>query len=121
MAEEKRRYFSTPIDVKHGIIDLTHGAGGRATAQLITQVFGKYFSNPILDEGHDGAFLPEIKGTPVVSCDAHVIRPLFFPGGDIGSLAIAGTVFSLAFDVRREASLYRGLLRARRRFRNREA
>ena len=96
MAEEKRRYFSTPIDVKHGIIDLTHGAGGRATAQLITQVFGKYFSNPILDEGHDGAFLPEIKGTPVVSCDAHVIRPLFFPGGDIGSLAIAGTVNDVA-------------------------
>lgn len=59
-------------------------------------MFGKYFSNPILDEGHDGAFLPEIKGTPVVSCDAHVIRPLFFPGGDIGSLAIAGTVNDVA-------------------------
>lgn len=96
MAEEKRRYFSTPIDVKHGIIDLTHGAGGRATAQLIEQVFAKAFSNPILEEGHDGAFLPEIHGTPVVSCDAHVIRPLFFPGGDIGSLAIAGTVNDVA-------------------------
>lgn len=92
MTEENRRYFSIPIDVKKGIIDLTHGAGGRATAQLISQVFGRAFSNPILEEGHDGAFLPEIKGQPVVSCDAHVIRPLFFPGGDIGSLAIAGTV-----------------------------
>ncbi|MCG5031411.1 hydrogenase expression/formation protein HypE [Mesosutterella sp. OilRF-GAM-744-9] len=96
MAEEKRRYFATPIDVKHGIIDLTHGAGGRATAQLISQVFARAFSNEILEEGHDGAFLPEIHGTPVVSCDAHVIRPLFFPGGDIGSLAVAGTVNDVA-------------------------
>lgn len=96
MSDEQRRYFSIPVDVKHGIIDLTHGSGGRATAQLIGQVFGKAFSNPILDEGHDGAFLPAIEGEPVVSCDAHVIRPLFFPGGDIGSLAIAGTVNDVA-------------------------
>lgn len=96
MPEESRRYFAAPLDLKRGIIDLTHGAGGRATAQLISQVFGKAFSNPILEEGHDGAFLPEIQGHPVISCDAHVIRPLFFPGGDIGSLAIAGTVNDVA-------------------------
>ena len=96
MTEENRKYFSIPLDLKNGIVDLTHGAGGRATAELISQLFAASFRNTILEEGHDGAFLPRIEGQPVISCDAHVIRPLFFPGGDIGSLAIAGTVNDVA-------------------------
>lgn len=84
------------LDMRHGIVDMTYGAGGRATAELIQSLFARYFSNPMLDEGHDGATLPIMMRNPVVSCDAHVVRPLFFPGGDIGRLAVAGTVNDVA-------------------------
>ena len=88
--------FAAPIDFHRGVIDLAHGAGGRVTAQLIGELFAAAFDNPMLEEGHDGARLPRLEGAPVISCDAHVIRPLFFPGGDIGSLAVAGTVNDVA-------------------------
>lgn len=85
-----------PPDIGNGIVDMTHGAGGRATAGLVEALFARHFSNPMLDEGHDGAVLPVLRGAPVMSCDAHVVRPLFFPGGDIGRLAVAGTVNDVA-------------------------
>lgn len=81
MAKEN---YIRPIDIKHGIIDMTHGAGGRATAQLIDEVFAKAFRNTYLAQAHDGAVMPALKGEPVMSCDAHVVHPLFFAGGDIG-------------------------------------
>lgn len=88
--------YIRPIDIKHGIIDMTHGAGGRATAQLIDEVFAKAFRNTYLAQAHDGAVMPTLKGEPVMSCDAHVVHPLFFAGGDIGRLAVCGTVNDVA-------------------------
>lgn len=73
-------------------IDMSHGAGGRATAALIRNLFARYFFNPFLDQGDDGAFLPRPEGHIVMSTDSHVVSPLFFPGGDIGALSVHGTV-----------------------------
>ncbi len=91
-----KRNYIRPLDIRRGIVDMPFGAGGRATAQLIDEIFAKHFHNPWLDEGHDGAVMPLMTGRPVVSCDGHVVRPLFFPGGDIGRLAVAGTVNDVA-------------------------
>lgn len=88
--------YIRPLDIRHGVVDMTFGAGGRATSQLIAEVFAPAFTNPYLDEGHDGAVLPAIKGQPVMSCDGHVVNPLIFPGGDIGRLAVSGTVNDVA-------------------------
>ena len=79
-----------------GSVDMTHGGGGRAMADLIRTLFQKHFSNPILDEGNDGALMSLPPGRVVMSTDGHVIAPLFFPGGDIGTLAINGTVNDVA-------------------------
>ena len=88
--------YVRPLDIKHGVIDMPFGAGGRATAQLIDEIFAAAFKNPYLEEGHDGALMPPIAGRLVTACDAHVVHPLFFPGGDIGRLAVAGTVNDVA-------------------------
>lgn len=84
------------LDLRNGLIEMTHGAGGLASAQLIEEIFAKHFTNKWLDEGHDGAVLPPLKKTVAVSCDSHVISPIFFPGGDIGRLAVCGTVNDVA-------------------------
>ena len=88
--------YLRPLDLKKGAVDMTHGAGGLATAQMIEEIFAKHFTNEWLDEGHDGAVLPPITHPVAVSCDAHVVKPLIFPGGDIGRLAVAGTVHDVA-------------------------
>jgi len=77
-------------------IDLTHGSGGRATAQLIETLFLAAFDNPWLRQGNDQACLDFPEGRVVVCTDGHVISPLFFPGGDIGALAVHGTINDLA-------------------------
>lgn len=79
-----------------GIVDMTHGGGGRAMAEMISSFFARYLSNPYLDAGHDAAVLPAQTGRPVLTTDGHVISPLFFPGGDIGSLAVHGTLNDVA-------------------------
>lgn len=84
------------LDLHHGLVEMTHGAGGLASAQLIEEVFAKHFTNEWLDEGHDGAVLPPMKKPLAISCDAHVVSPLFFPGGDIGKLSVCGTVNDVA-------------------------
>jgi len=83
---------SRKLDLKHGFVDLSHGAGGLASAQLTGEIFAPEFANPILDRMEDGAVIDMPAGRLVVSTDAHVISPIFFPGGDIGSLAIHGSV-----------------------------
>lgn len=89
--------YLRPIDFKHGHIDMTHGAGGRAAAQLINELFAKAFDNDYLRQGHDGALLPlPSEGRLVMATDGHVISPLFFPGGDIGCLSVHGTVNDVA-------------------------
>jgi hydrogenase expression/formation protein HypE len=84
------------LDIRHGRVDLSHGAGGRATAQLIDEIFRPAFNNPILDAGNDQAAFDISAGRMVMSTDSYVISPLFFPGGDIGSLAVHGTINDVA-------------------------
>jgi hydrogenase expression/formation protein HypE len=75
---------------------LAHGGGGRLMHQLLEKVIGPAFSNPILDSRHDSAVFGVPLGKLAFTTDSYVVRPLFFPGGDIGSMAIHGTVNDLA-------------------------
>ncbi len=88
--------YLRPIDFKHGHIDMTHGAGGRAAAQLVDELFATAFDNDYLRQGHDAALLPQPNGRLVMSTDGHVVSPLFFPGGDIGCLSVHGTLNDVA-------------------------
>jgi len=84
------------LDIKNGQIDMSHGGGGRAMVQLISELFARHLANEYLSQGNDGACLPALNGRLIVSTDSHVVSPLFFPGGDIGSLSIHGTVNDIA-------------------------
>ncbi len=97
MSKTKSVYVR-PLDLKHGRVDMSHGSGGRASAQLIETVFAAGFDNEYLRQGNDGAVLPlpPAGSRLVMSTDGHVVSPLFFPGGDIGSLSVHGTVNDLA-------------------------
>jgi hydrogenase expression/formation protein HypE len=79
-------------------ITLSHGSGGKATHNLIEGVFAPAFSNPLLDRMDDAAtFVVTDAGQSLaVTTDTYVVSPLFFPGGDIGKLAVHGTVNDLA-------------------------
>ncbi len=81
-----------PFDYINGSIEMAHGSGGRASSQLIDELFLPAFSNPALLEKNDQATLTMPGQRMVMATDSHVISPLFFPGGDIGSLAVYGTV-----------------------------
>jgi hydrogenase expression/formation protein HypE len=91
---EKR--FPTKINMRRGKVDMTHGSGGRAMAQLIEELFAKHFDNELLRQGNDQALFDAPKGRMVMSVDGHVVSPLFFPGGDIGSLSVHGTINDVA-------------------------
>ncbi len=84
------------IDLHHGRVEMNHGSGGRAMAQLIDELFARQFANDFLAQGNDGAMLPAPAGRLVMSTDSHVVSPLFFPGGNIGSLSVHGTVNDVA-------------------------
>lgn len=75
---------------------LAHGGGGRMTHQLIRDIFYPAFRNPLLEQDHDGCVFPVKGGRLAYSTDSFVVDPIFFPGGDIGDLAINGTVNDLA-------------------------
>ncbi|MBT3072067.1 hydrogenase expression/formation protein HypE [Rhodomicrobium sp. Az07] len=79
-----------------GTVEMIHGAGGRASAELIRTLFRRHLDNPLLAQGNDQAAFAVDAGRMVMSTDAHVIAPLFFPGGDIGSLAVHGTINDVA-------------------------
>lgn len=70
---------------------LDHGSGGQASNRLINNLFFTYFSNPILNAMNDAALL-NISGPVAMSTDSYTVDPIFFPGGNIGTLAIHGTV-----------------------------
>ena len=79
-------------------ITLSHGSGGKATHNLIEGVFGPAFSNPLLDHMDDAATFT-VGGAEqrlAFTTDSYVVSPLFFPGGDIGKLAVHGTINDLA-------------------------
>jgi len=82
--------------VDHKAIVLGHGSGGRLSHQLMQNVIWPAFQNEILSTRHDGAVIPTEKGRMAFTTDSYVIHPIFFPGGDIGELAVNGTVNDLA-------------------------
>ena len=91
-----KRDYIRPIDFKRGVVDMSHGSGGRAMAQLVDELFLAAFDNEWLREMNDQARVPMPRGRLVVATDSHVITPLFFPGGDIGCLSVHGTVNDVA-------------------------
>lgn len=76
-------------------ITLGHGSGGKLTQRLIDEVFKPHLRSSALDEADDAAVVPLGGERMVVTTDAFTVRPLFFPGGDIGKLAVCGTVNDL--------------------------
>jgi hydrogenase expression/formation protein HypE len=88
---------SCPIPIKdYPQILLAHGGGGKLMHDLIEKVFVPAFHNPLIDVRHDGAVFDVGNARLAFTTDSYVVRPLFFPGGDIGSLAVNGTVNDLA-------------------------
>jgi hydrogenase expression/formation protein HypE len=89
--------LSCPIPLsEYPQILLAHGGGGKLMHHLIEKMFVAAFQNPLLGARHDGAVF-DLSGTRVaLTTDSYVVRPLFFPGGDIGALAVNGTVNDLA-------------------------
>lgn len=86
-----------PVPLAHNDrIVLGHGSGGKMAADLIAKTFLPAFDNPALRAGDDGAVVEVPAGRIVISTDSHVVYPLFFPGGDIGHLAVCGTVNDVA-------------------------
>ena len=80
----------------HSQILLAHGGGGRLMQQLLDSVFLPAFANPLLNARHDGAVIELGAMRLAFTTDSYVVKPLFFPGGDIGSLAVNGTINDLA-------------------------
>ncbi len=78
------------------IILLAHGSGGKLSHQLIKEVFLPYFDNPWLRELTDAAVFKMPKKKLAFTTDSYVVNPIFFPGGDIGKLAVCGTINDLA-------------------------
>lgn len=95
-----RKGYIRPLDIRNGRVDMGHGAGGRAAAQLIEEIFLAAFDNDFLRQGNDGAvfFPPPLPAGSrlVMATDGHVVSPLFFPGGDVGCLSVHGTVNDVA-------------------------
>lgn len=76
-------------------IELGHGSGGLLTRELLDELIFSTFHNPYIDQKHDGAVLP-LSGEVVISTDSFVVSPIFFKGGDIGELAVNGSVNDVA-------------------------
>ncbi|HTH16379.1 MAG TPA: hydrogenase expression/formation protein HypE [Magnetospirillum sp.] len=105
-----RRSHPRPLDIAHGRVDLTHGGGGRAMQQLVEELFVAAFDNEALNQRNDQAAFDVPAGRMVMTTDGYVISPLFFPGGDIGSLAVHGTVNDVAMAGAKPLSLSAGFI-----------
>jgi hydrogenase expression/formation protein HypE len=96
-AEAGSIFSSCPVPIfEHKEIVLAHGAGGKLSQQLIQNLFLPSFKNALLNPLHDGAMFTLNGARFAFSTDSFVVNPIFFPGGDIGELAINGTVNDLA-------------------------
>ncbi len=104
------RRFPVRLDLRHGTVDMSHGAGGRAMAQLIAEVFQAHLDNDLLRQGNDQALFTPPPGRLVISTDGHVVSPLFFPGGDIGCLSVHGTINDVAMAGARPLYLAAGFI-----------
>ncbi len=103
--------FFCPIpDVGHDVIELAHGGGGSLMHRLIDQIIRPAFATSEDDFTHDGAVLDTGGARLAFTTDSYVVRPLFFPGGDIGALAVNGTVNDLAMCGARPLYLSVGLI-----------
>lgn len=97
MTQPKPVELTCPLPKMQGeIVQLAHGGGGRLMQNLIRDVFVRSFGDPLSTHLHDGATWPVSEGTLAFTTDSYVVQPLCFPGGDIGSLAVHGTVNDLA-------------------------
>lgn len=105
---------SCPVPYGAGeVVQMAHGGGGRLMQRLIEQIIVPAFRNPILEQRHDSALLPLNAVGPgrlAFTTDSYVVQPLFFPGGDIGTLAINGTVNDLAMSGARPLWLSAGFI-----------
>lgn len=95
MSTVKKDYVR-PVDFKNARVDMSHGSGGRAMAQLIDELFVAAFDNEWLRQLNDQACFAVPSGRMVIATDSHVVSPLFFPGGDIGCLSVHGTINDVA-------------------------
>ena len=84
---------------------LGHGGGGRLTQELVERMMLPAFANPHLEQRHDSAVIEAASSRLAFTTDSHVVRPLFFPGGDMGTLAVNGTLNDLAMSGARPAFL----------------
>jgi hydrogenase expression/formation protein HypE len=96
--------------VREKLITLAHGAGGKASQSLIEAVFLDAFRNPLLEPLEDAATVTTAGGRFAFTTDSYVVSPLFFPGGDIGDLAVNGTVNDLAVSGARPMHLSAGFI-----------
>ena len=84
------------IDLIDGVVELSHGAGGSAMATLISEIFYPAFNNDLLLQQNDQAIFNVDAGRLAFATDSFIVSPLFFPGGNIGSLAVNGTINDIA-------------------------
>jgi hydrogenase expression/formation protein HypE len=111
MNDDDRFNLTCPVPIgSYPTVLLAHGGGGRLMHQLIEQVFAPAFSNPALDARHDAAVVQVGSTRLALTTDSYVVKPLFFPGGDIGSLAVNGTVNDLAMAGARPLALSAGFI-----------
>jgi hydrogenase expression/formation protein HypE len=96
--------------VKIDTVQLDHGSGGRATQELVQEIFARALDNPFLAEMNDSALLPLDSADIAMTTDSYVVDPIIFPGGDIGSLAVHGTVNDLAMRGARPLYLTAGFI-----------
>ncbi|MBV8996155.1 MAG: hydrogenase expression/formation protein HypE [Pseudonocardiales bacterium] len=96
--------------VREKLITLAHGAGGKATQSLIEAIFLDAFRNPLLEPLEDAASVTAGNARLAFTTDSYVVSPLFFPGGNIGDLAVNGTVNDLAVSGARPAHLSAGFI-----------
>jgi hydrogenase expression/formation protein HypE len=103
--------LSCPLPIQqYPNVLLAHGGGGKLMHQLIEKIFIPAFGNPTLDQRHDSAVFNLGKARLAFTTDSYVVRPLFFPGGDIGSMAVYGTVNDLAMSGARPVYLSAGFI-----------
>jgi len=104
--------LNCPLPLRHDTIQMAHGGGGRVMRELLETVMLPAFRNDALASRHDSAVLAVEGGRLAFTTDTYVVRPRFFPGGDIGKLAVYGTVNDLAMAGATVQVLARKLLRS---------
>lgn len=112
MGDSPRDFRLTcPIPIEdYSHVLLAHGGGGRLMNRLIGKIFLAAFADDELSRRHDSAVVPALGGQVVFTTDSYVVRPLFFPGGNIGSLAVHGTVNDIVMSGARPLYLSAGFI-----------